>query len=187
MGRPSGGGDPRLTGPLGLAFNVLAVRRAVATRWLVAGNLSVLSGILALWHVPRDDHELFAARSDHGAFVLRINARWYQVEHDRNSNWAWCGSTGGLELANWPAGNREICVRLAVRGLTPRLLEIQQDGRSLWHGTVGTAIVWIDLPAVKLNVGRARLELSSPAAPVPESTGPDARRLGFAIYGVKLP
>jgi hypothetical protein len=75
---------------------------------------------------------------------------------------------------------------VAVRGISARPLEIRQDGRLLWRGEIGERRQWIPLTGVTLAQGVARLELSSPAAPVSEGAAPGARTLGFAVYDLRV-
>lgn len=180
------GAATRILLPLGLAFNVLAVRRRAGAVWLLAGNATVFAGVLALWQVPQDAHELAAGRSERGGYVVQADGRWHAAEHGGGRTWAWCAQTGGLAVDCWPRENRPVTLRLDVRGFTPRPLEIRQAGRILWRGEVGVRLQTIALPAIAPENGRVQLELASPAAPVAESAAAGARPLGFAVYGVRL-
>jgi hypothetical protein len=177
------GAATRILLPLALAFNVLAVRARASWLWLVFGNLSVLSGVLVLWQVPLGAHELAAGRSTAGSYVVHTDAKWYAVEAGRTQNWAWCARQGGIQIDFQPRTDGAASLQVAVKGFTPRSLEIKQGGRVLWRGDVGEQIQWISLPAVTVTSGRAQLEFISPAPPAPESPG--GRELGFAVYGVK--
>ena len=179
------GAATRVLLPLALAFNVLAGRGRAGLGWLVAGNLSVLSGVLVFWTVPQDPRELAAGRADAGAYVVQADARWHAAEQGRGRTWAWCPQAGGIGLKVWPRVEAQVKIQLAVRGLTARPLEIRQDGRVLWRGDIGEKLQWIALPPVALTHGRAQLELSSAAPPAPPTAG-DPRPLGFAIYGVQV-
>jgi len=180
------GAATRILLPLTLAFNVLAVRRRAGPAWLLAGNATVFAGVLALWQVPRDAHELATGCTPAGACVVHTDARWHDAEHGRNRAWAWCAQAGGLAIDCWPRGEGAVTVQLDVRGITPRPLEIRQAGRTLWSGAIGPQLRTISLPAIPLERGRAQLELLSPAAPVSESAAAGARPLGFAVYGVRV-
>ena len=180
------GAATRILLPLSLAFNILAVRRGAAAGWLVAGNLTVLSGILALWQVPHDVHEVAAGRATAGPYVVHSDARWYPAEQGRDRIWAWCSEEGGLEIDCWPRTSGSVTVRAALRGFTSRPLEIRQAGRTVWSGTVDEKVRWIEVPAVKLVAGRAELELYSSARPIRENVFGDSRELGFAVYGVTI-
>ena len=180
------GAATRVLLPLTLAFNALAVRGRAGAGWLVAGNLSVLAGVLVFWTVPQNPRELAAGRAGAGAYVAQTDARWHAAEHGRDKTWAWCPQAGGIELKLWPRTEAQLKVRMAVRGLTARPLEIRQEGRVLWRGAIGEKLQWIELPAVTFTQGRARLELSSGAAPAFESAAAGARQLGFAVYGVQV-
>ena len=176
------GAASRVLLPLALAFNVLAVRARAAAGWFVLGNLSVLSGVLIFWQVPQGDREVAAGRS----FVAHVDERWQQPEHGRRQTWVWSGTEGGLRIDFSPRREEPVNVRLALRGMTPRPLEILQAGRVVWAGNVGAAVQWVELPALGATSGRLQLEFHSPAAPVRENAAPGARELGFALYGVRV-
>ncbi|MDI1320924.1 MAG: hypothetical protein PSW75_12135 [bacterium] len=180
------GAATRILLPLALAFNVLAVRRRAGPAWLLAGNATVFAGVLALWQVPQDAHELAAGRTSAGACVVRTDNRWQGVEHGRNRAWAWCAQAGGLEIDCWPRRADAVKVQVEVRGITPRQLEIRHAGQLLWQGEIGAKLQTISLPAFPLENGRGQLELASPADPVPEGAEAGARQLGFAVYGVRV-
>ena len=186
------GASTRVLLPLALAFNVLAVRGRASWAWLVFGNLSVLSGVLALWTVPLGTHELAAGRvpstgsgrATNGSFVARTDAKWYAVEQGRTRNWAWCAQQGGIQIDFQPRADGTANLQVAVAGITARPLEIRQGGRVLWHGEVGEQVQWVTLSGVAVAAGRAELEFVSAAAPVKEGAG--GRALGFAVYGVRM-
>jgi hypothetical protein len=177
------GAATRVLLPLTLAFNVLAVRGRASWAWLVLGNLSVLSGVLALWSVPPGVRELASGRGAAGAYVVHTDARWYAVETGRTRNWAWCAQAGGIQIDCQSRADATVALQVAVRGFSPRPLEIRQAGRVLWRGDVDEKVQWVTLPGVTVTSGRAQLEFASPAAPVSE--GPGGRDLGFAVYGVR--
>lgn len=179
------GAATRVLLPLGLAFNVLAVRRGAAVGWLLAGNLTVLSGVLALWSVPRDARELSAGRSRGAIYLVQTDDRWYQREQRGGRTWVWCAREGGLQLTQWPRRDHQGGVRVELRGITARPLEVRQDGRVLWRGEIGVRLHRITLTGITFVQGAARLELASPAGPVPEGPA-GGRELGFAVYDVKV-
>ncbi len=180
------GAATRVLLPLALVFNVLAVTARASVGWFVAGNLSVLSGVLALWAVPQSTHELAAGRLDGGSYVVHTDSRWHPVERGRTRNWAWSAADGSLSFDFQPQVDGARKVSLAVLGLTPRPLEIRQDGRVLWHGEIGEKLQWIGLPAMAVVRGRAELELHSPVPAGRENADAGGRALGFAVYGVRL-
>lgn len=179
------GAATRVLLPLGLAFNVLAVRRGAAVGWLLAGNLTVLSGVLALWSVPGDARELSAGRGRGTSYLVQTDDRWYQREQWDGRNWFWCAREGGLQLTQWPRRDGQGGVRVQLRGITARTLEIRQGGRVLWRGEIGVSRHWISLTGITFLQGAASLELASPAVPVPEGPA-EGRELGFAVYDVKV-
>lgn len=179
------GAATRVLLPLTLAFNVRAARTRAGWGWLAAGNLGVLGGVVALWLVPTHWHEPWSGRLASGGFVVRSDARWYEMESLGRQNWTWCANTAGIAIERWPAVDEQAEVRLLVRGAGEHRLKVSQDGRILWSGTIGTHHIWIKLPAVAFASGHAALELTSPDPPVAEQPDGGGRKLGFALYNVR--
>ena len=178
------GAAVRVLLPLGLAFNVLAVRSRASAWWLVTGNLSVLSGVLVLWAVPVDAHELAAGRSSPFSYVAHTDATWYPRESGGGQAWAWSSGGGAVEIETWPriSGVRSVQVRLRAIGVRP--VEIRQGDTVLWSGELGERARWIDLPVVRLREGRAVITITSAAPPWREGDG--GRELSFALYGLRV-
>lgn len=178
------GAATRVLLPLALAFNVVAVRARAGLGWLLLGNLSIGAGVLALGHVPTDPHELAAGRFSAGAYVVHTDARWFQTEVGHTKTWAWCGSTGALQLDIWPHLDQPRRIAVAVRAFRPRELEIRDGAALLWRGRITERVQWVELPPVAPVGGRLTLELRSGTSPDAESAG--GRGLSFAVYGVKV-
>jgi hypothetical protein len=178
------GAAARVLLPLGLAFNILAVRQRASLGWLVAGNLSVVAGVFALWSVPHDLNELSAGHCAHGSYIVHTDKQWYGVETGRGRAWAWCARQGALEIDCWPRRDAVAPLRMQLKGFTPRPVEILQERRVIWKGEATTQVREIVLPAVNFVNGRARLEIRSATAPGRESDA--GRELGFAVYGLAV-
>jgi hypothetical protein len=180
------GAATRVLLPMGVAFAVLAVRERAGWGWLAAGGLTVFSGLLALGHVPDAPRELAAGRYPAGAYVARLGAGWFGVERDGRNTWAWSGREAALEVEMAPRDAAVVPVRLKIRAITPRPIEVRDAAGVVWREKVGERPVWIDFRATPRERGRLVLELRSAAAPVKENDHADARELGFALYGVAL-
>ncbi|MGH7943857.1 MAG: hypothetical protein ACREH8_21575 [Opitutaceae bacterium] len=180
------GAATRVLLPMGAAFAVLAVRERAATAWLVAGGMTVFSGVLALWHVPQDGRELDAGRFDGGSYIARIDTGWFGVERDRRSAWAWTEREGKLTIETSPRTAFPVQVRIKLRAITPREVEVRDGETVLWRGVVNTQREWIEFAARPQAPGRLSLELGSGAASVRENEQADARGLGFAVYAVEV-
>ncbi|HVW21140.1 MAG TPA: hypothetical protein VHC86_07970 [Opitutaceae bacterium] len=180
--------------PLGLAFAVRACRTRASLAWIVAGNLSVLSGLFGLRYVPFDNREIAAARSGPEAAVVRVEDGWGFTERHRSHVyapshlWSWSAGTGALAVRAWPASLPSCRLDFQLRSLVPRTVTVRQGGAILWSGPVGAAKVAVSVP-VRLENGAARLEFTTDAPPVPDPGDPAARSLAFAIYdaAVRLP
>lgn len=180
------GAATRVLLPMGVAFAVRAVRERAGWTWLAAGGLTVFSGVLALWHVPDAPRELAAGRYPAGAYVARLEGGWYGVERDGSNAWAWSsrGAKLGVEIA--PRDTVPVLVRLKVRAITLRTVEVRAGGDVVWRGEVGERPAWLEFRAAPRERGRLVLELRSDTEPVKENDHADARALGFALYGVEL-
>jgi hypothetical protein len=181
------GAATRVLLPMGVAFAVLAVRERAALGWLVAGALTVFSGVLALWHVPHEERELDAGRFGLGAaYIVKIDTGWYGVERDGRSAWAWTERSGKLSIELSPRRAEPVRVRIKVRAFSPRPLEVRSGETIVWQGSVDVARQWIEFAATPQEPGKVMLELRSDAPAVSENADVDARPLGFAVYEVKL-
>jgi hypothetical protein len=136
--------------PIGLAFNVLVIRRRAALLWLVLGNLSVGSGLLALWLAPRDPHEVAAGHFSEGTYVVHSSESWFVAEGRRGQTWAWCPSDGTLIFDTWPRSNRPRQLSVALLGFTPRQIRISQGERVVWEGRLSNRTNWLDHTAANL-------------------------------------
>jgi hypothetical protein len=176
------GAATRVLLPMSLAFAVFAVRQCAPWPWLVGGNLSVLSGVIALWTVPLHPREIAAGRFDGGVYSVRLESGWYSRENKGEVDWAWTATEGDLAVEVWQPGKTTFQMQLGLRALEPRQVEIRQDEKVLWSGNIGTKVQRIEFTA---DIGRP-LRLRSEQPPVAESPQPGARALGFAIYDPTL-
>jgi hypothetical protein len=180
------GAATRVLLPMGVAFAILAVRERAGWGWLIAGGLTVFSGVQALRHVPDDPRELDAGRLSSGAYVAKLGDGWHGVERHRSTAWAWTAKEGGLSIEVSPPVSGSLQVRLRVRAISARDLVVRQAGAVVWRGTVDTKTQWIEVPVTIQDRRKLSLTLGSDAAPVRENENPDARALGFAVYGIEV-
>jgi hypothetical protein len=180
------GAVQRVVLPLTLAFNVLACRRRAAVAWLIAGNLSVVAGLVALSDEPFDGRELLAVRHGAAACIVRAGNGWFAPERDRRHLWAWSSGDGRLEIEAWPRTARTLRLEFRLEAFTPRTVTIRENGRELWRGPVGRPLTaWMAVP-VDTAAGLAQVEFTTDTPGAMEGDRPDARRLAFAIYDPKL-
>lgn len=181
------GAATRVLLPMSVAFAVLTVREHAGWTWIGGGGLTVFSGVIALWSVPEDPRELAAGRFAGGTWVAQIGAGWYGMERNQNSTWAWAADRGSLEVEVSPRNAAALRLRLKLRAIAARSVEVRLGETVLFRGEVPAAPTWIELPsAAPVEPGRLRLELTSPSPPVREGEQPGARLLGFAVHGVDL-
>ncbi|MSU23367.1 MAG: hypothetical protein EXS32_06025 [Opitutus sp.] len=179
------GAAARVLLPLTLAFNLLAHRTHARLVWLLAGNLSVFAGFVALRDVPVNSGEIATLRSGSLACIARVGEGWAGAEHHGRHVWSWASQRGTLTLEAWPKNSAQLRVDFALRSLTPRTVVIRQDGREIWRGDIGVNLSAHTVP-LEVTAGRATLEFSTDTPGVPEGPGADARVLAFALYNPRL-
>ena len=190
LGAPVWDGFPgaatRVLLPLSLAFNVFAHRSRASLGWLLAGNLTVFAGLLALGSLPHDNREIAAARHGDIAAVARLGEGWSNVERTLRHTWAWNGSpASSIELITWSQSNQPVRLEFFLRSLTPRTVTIRDDHGVLWQGPVGREKTPVSV-TTQLAAGHGRVEFSTPEPPVPEAASHGARSLAFALYDLHL-
>jgi len=178
------GAVTRVLLPLTLAFNILAHRTRAPIAWLVAGNLTIFSGLLVLRDVPHDPREIAAVRRGGTACIARIGEGWFgREEHGRHA-WNWASRHGTLALEAWPRGAAaKFELQFSLRGITPCTVRVRQADRELARFEVGAKTAPFRLPVAVTN-GRAEIEFATDAPPRIEPGG--TRALAFALYDPRL-
>ncbi len=178
------GAATRVLLPLNLAFNVLALRGKASYVWLIAGNLTVVSGLLAVRDVPIGG-ELAALGRPGGGVTVRVDAGWYGIESKGSRRWSWAGQSGRLVVRSWPASNGKVRVAFSTRALSERTVSVSSNGDALASFPVGLKLFRQEV-VVSLVNGISVLEFTSSAPPEKESLAAGSRALGFALYDVEL-
>ncbi|MEO7414268.1 MAG: hypothetical protein ABIZ81_13015 [Opitutaceae bacterium] len=179
------GAATRVLLPLTLAFNVLAVRTRTTLLWLILGNLAVPAGVQMFLHPPTDPTELAAARSHGTAIIAETGSGWYGVERTARHAWSWNSGDGVLRLKTWPSVSRHGEFRGTLRSVAPCMVAVTQDGVVLWRGESKVTKTEFSFPFT-IAEGRGELKFATDTPGVPEGSSPDARRLAFAVYDVRL-
>lgn len=180
------GAATRVLLPMAVAFNIVALRQRAHLGWVLAGNLTVWSGVLALWQVPERPAEISTGRTTGAAYVAAVGDGWHPIERAGGSAWAWSPQGGEIEIRVWPRADETVRVRLELRGIGARPFVVTQDERPLAQGEATLRNQPILVENVRLTNGTARLRVHSPAAPQRESASADARDLGLALSRVSL-
>jgi hypothetical protein len=180
------GAATRVLLPMSIAFAVVVVRHRASLGWVFIGSASVWSGVLALWQVPHDSREIAAGRFARGSYVVRLAEGWYGVERHHRSAWSWAPQQATLTLKTAPRTSQRLRVRLKLRAISPRTLEVRHGNAPIWSGSVDARASWIEMNASAGSNGELQLELSSLAPAVAENQIPASRQLGFALYDVQL-
>lgn len=180
------GAATRVLLPLTLAFNVLAVRTRAHVAWLVAGNLAVLSGLLAVRDVPQQTDELVAQRLRGTAAVVRFAGDWFGREEDRRHTWLWTQAHGTLTYETLPPVAAPLRIEFGLRSLAPRTVVLRHDGREVWRGEVTSTLARHTVVLAPAAGGRGTLAFSTDTPPTPEHDAPGARGLAFALYDMRV-
>jgi hypothetical protein len=179
------GAAARVLLPLTIAFNVLAVRRKAAFTWLIAGNLGVVAGLLALREPPNDPREIAAASGGGSSVIARVGDGWFDREHRAGHVWAWSSGRGKLLLEAWPPSRRPIQLVFGIRSLDARTVTVREHGRVAWQGVAGRDPA-THSALVTLEAGKAELDFSTDRPPLREDPALGGRPLAFAIYDLRI-
>jgi len=174
------GAATRVLLPMGLAFNVLACRRRAALVLLLAGNLTVPAGLLAMKDHPPHPREITAAHHAGITYLVRLADGWYKVER---TNWhakSWSSGSGLLDIETWPRDSRSLQLAFTTRSIVPRSVEIREGMAALWQGSVGVAYQEVTIPFTTRD-GHAELEFSTDSPSVSAGSGTNQRLLTFNI------
>jgi hypothetical protein len=178
------GAAPRVLLPMTLAFNVLARRRSAGWVWVLAGNLTVFSGLVAFRDVPPLT-EVAAVRSGGAAALVREGQGWFGPEHNFRHRWAWSSGTARLEFETWPHNRRVLRCRFLLRSPAPQTVVVRQGSKVLWRGLVSKATPTAVFD-VQVDEGRAEVEFSSDGPAVREGPGASGRSLAFGVLDPKV-
>lgn len=179
------GAATRVLLPLNVAFNLLVQRTRAPLVWLLAGNLTVFAGLLALRDVPHDIREIAAVRAGGSASVARFGNGWYGHERTRRHDWLWSARQGVLELEAWPKADATVQLEFTMRSLGERRVALVQDGREIWSATIGPVLSHHVVPLM-LPGGRATIAFVTTSPAQRENGSADARDLAFALYDPRL-
>lgn len=179
------GAATRVLLPLNLAFNVFILRTGAPLAWLLAGNLTLGAGLLAMRDIPRDSGEFAAGRSHGIGWSAQAVEGWDGRETHGRRVWQWTPHGGTVRFETWPKTAATAEVHFRLRALEPCDVSVRQGGRELARIRVGLALTE-HVVRVVLDAGHATLEFSTDAAPTPESAEPGARELAFALYDLRL-
>lgn len=179
------GAATRVLLPLSVAFNVLAVRRRAHLAWLLAGNLTVCAGFVALRDAPRDPGELAAAHERGTACIVRVGDGWHGREASRSHVWFWTAAGGSVRLETWPKRRARVELEFGVRSLQPRSVIVRQGGQEVARVEVGAKLTTASVP-LEITGGATEIEFLTDTPGQRESPAPNARELAFALYDLRV-
>ena len=128
---------------------------------------------------------LLDTKIDGRGVIAKTGDGWSGRERDSRHVWAWSSGTGVLEWEGTSRESRSLTLEFALRSLAPCQVVVKQGENVIWRGDVGPKLSRTALE-FQIREGRARLEFHTDAPGTMESAEPDARRLAFALYDLRL-
>lgn len=123
----------------------------------------------------------------HSPYYLRASwgEGWYETEllARAGRRWRWSKGDASFVLENPQSGPLNLSLRLSVRSLTRRDLQVWVNGRKVRDVEVGPDLRFVHAPGVSVPPGKSVIELKS-SEPALTPGVEDPRPLGFAVYGV---
>ncbi|HEU5079923.1 MAG TPA: hypothetical protein VFT72_11980 [Opitutaceae bacterium] len=120
---------------------------------------------------------------------LRIHedAGWYDPEVLTRSGrrWRWTRGDAKIRFENPREAAQPLLLKLSVRALLPRDLQIWYNGSKVETFAVDADLRTVKLPKIMIAPGQTMLELRSSQPPVSPGPG-DERKLGFAVYDIEI-
>jgi hypothetical protein len=175
------GAATRVLLPMMLAFNLLVPR---GRRWLpvlLAGNLSLVAGVLE-FHPPRANLVYFHGEPAlAGRQTFAVGEGWYLPELKGWQTRRWARQSAGLELRN--NADEPVAVQLKVRlsALSARQLKLQLNGAPVWSAGLTAEAQWLRSPPLELRPGVNRLEFVTDS-PAEKPAQGDERELSFCVW-----
>lgn len=172
------GAASRVLLPLLLAFNVLAPVGRRGLVWVIAGNLSVFSGMLEMSGPPQPIWTVQGAEQVSGGFGRKA-AIWveevsgFHVLEGRGTNtWQWTSGDAAVRLHNDSGSTVRATLAVEFRCLAPRKVAIQVGGTTLWTGDAGREDHVAKTEPFALPPGVTEVQLlASPAEATPAAGG----------------
>ncbi len=162
-------------------------RRPVALAGFLLVNAGVAGVLLTLLSHQLAPNELARAHVGRGDVSAVIGDGWFGRETDSKNMWVWSKGESALLLrVNAKQPTTAVTLRFSVRGLGARTVTAKIGGRVVWRGNVGEQLAPVEIADLALPAGVTALVFTTDTPGVPESTGPDARPLTFAVYAVRM-
>jgi hypothetical protein len=131
--------------------------------------------------VPSAWHYLSSTNVDSVEVTIRTGDGWYNVEQRFSNDWCWSRGLSRLNIDAAPAVTRRAHLNFGLRGFSPGVVRVKQNGKTLWEGTATPERIQVDLN-FEIIEGHAQLEFSTEIHPGKENAQEDSRDLAFAVY-----
>lgn len=157
------------------------------------GEWDLLGGVISV-RLPNQKEELqlsppYSLLNTSDPLFLRVKTGegWYDQEVIARvgARWRWTKGDASLFVENLHSVPLRASLRCSLRSLVDRDLQVWVNGKMMRSANVGTQLRMIRIPPIELPPGTSLIELKSSTPPT--SLGPrDARKLGFAAYGIEI-
>ena len=167
------------------------VKSRLSRRFQVAAfalvNLALAGGVLAAFDRQLAPNELAAAHAGGSKVRVVIGDGWFARETDGRDMWLWSKGTATLLLrVDAAQATTPVTLQFAMRSLGVRTVTASIGGRIVWQDRVGEPLAPVEIAGLALPGGTTTIVFATDEPGVPESAGPEARALTFALYNFRL-
>ncbi|MBE2215923.1 MAG: hypothetical protein IAE82_18770 [Opitutaceae bacterium] len=184
------GASARVLLPLVLAFNLLAPRGRRGLVLLVAGNLSIFSGMLEMSGPPQPvwtvqgSSPLAGGHDRRAAISVEMGDGFYGLEGRGSNTWQWTSGDAVVRLHNTAPTACRARVRLELRSPSPRVVVLRVHGADVWAGEVTAGHQDVETATFDLPPGVTALEIAAGQGEI--VTNAEGRPLALRIFALDL-
>jgi hypothetical protein len=153
----------------------------------VVNAVAACAVVLALARQPAAN-ELAFRRSGGAEIAVTPGLGWFAIERHERTVWVWSRGNATLHVhASATGAVKPPALRFSLRSLAPRQVTIRVADRVVWQGSVNAQqFVPVEIRDLTFESESIDLEFMTDADGTLESAAPDARRLAFAIYDLRI-
>lgn len=184
------GAAARVLLPLVLAFNILAPRGRLGLVLLIAGNLSVFSGMLEMsgppqpvWSISGAD-SLASADGRRTALTIEMAEGFHRLEGRGANTWQWTTGDARVRIQNRSTTPVQARLEFEMRSVSPRDVSVLVNGAPIWTGTTTLDHQSMETAEFTLRPGRTDVQIQ--AGPGEAARSGEARLLGVRIFSFDL-
>jgi hypothetical protein len=186
------GAAARVLLPLVLAFNILAPRGRRGLVLLVAGNLSIFSGMLEMSGPPQPiwtvegAASLAGGRDRRSVVHVEMADGFYGLEGRGSNTWHWTSGDAAVRLHNSAPVSCRVRVHMELRAASPRLVVMRVGGADVWTGEVTMEHQDLETVVFELPPGVTTLEIAAGPGEVGATTAGRPIALRIFAFDVRV-